>query len=293
MTAQLDENTTAVVGTNWQLNAITAALGHLSLTIDDSLSIGRGSDNDVVLGSKQVSRNHAVLSVLNGKLYVKDLNSSNGTFINDTRIEGNRSSILQANDTLGFASFVFEVIKPVAVDAPIATSIVETSIIETAVIADIAVEDSLIEANLVEEGINTDTTIDAPSSPEALSPEVLNPKSSSPELHMQPAPYHDATVAPERDKTPVTALQEQADLDADPDILRVKQAATGQLSEPKNLGQTRDLDAQGNNVTDQALDNSANAVHTNNKSSGGWFILIFIAVVLIGLGLWFFNGGTA
>ena len=101
-------------GATWQLNALTEALGDLTLSVSDSLSVGRGSDNDVVLGSKQVSRNHAVLSVLNGELYVKDLESSNGTFINEQRIEGNKSQRLNANDTLGFASFNFQVIAPVA-----------------------------------------------------------------------------------------------------------------------------------------------------------------------------------
>ncbi|GAA0309697.1 FHA domain-containing protein [Psychrobacter aestuarii] len=93
----------------WQLNATTEALGDLTLTIDDSLSVGRGSDNDVVLGSKEVSRNHAVLSVLNGKLYLKDLDSSNGSFINGKRIDSNQSKYVAADDTVAFASFVFTV----------------------------------------------------------------------------------------------------------------------------------------------------------------------------------------
>ena len=91
----------------WQLSAITEALGDLTLTIDDSLSVGRGSDNDVVLGSKEISRNHAVLSVLNGKLYLKDLDSSNGSYINDKRIDSNQSKYVADGDIVGFASFCF------------------------------------------------------------------------------------------------------------------------------------------------------------------------------------------
>ena len=80
MTNDIDSANTTADADTWQLNALTEALGDLTLTVSDSLSVGRGSDNDVVLGSKQVSRNHAVLSVLDGQLYVKDLDSSNGTF---------------------------------------------------------------------------------------------------------------------------------------------------------------------------------------------------------------------
>ena len=113
MTNDIDNMNAATTNT-WQLNALTEVLGDLTLTVTDSLSVGRGSDNDLVLGSKQISRNHAQLSVLNGQLYVKDLESSNGTFINDERIAANESKQLAAEDTLGFASFIFQVSKPVA-----------------------------------------------------------------------------------------------------------------------------------------------------------------------------------
>ena len=102
-----DTKTQKTTADTWQLNAITEALGDLTLTIDDSLSIGRGSDNDVVLGSKEISRNHAVLSVLNGKLYLKDLDSSNGSYINDKRIDSNQSKYVADGDIVGFASFCF------------------------------------------------------------------------------------------------------------------------------------------------------------------------------------------
>ena len=62
------DNMNAPTSDTWQLNALTEALGDLTLTVTDSLSVGRGSDNDVVLGSKEVSRNHAQLTVLKGQL---------------------------------------------------------------------------------------------------------------------------------------------------------------------------------------------------------------------------------
>ncbi|WP_227430182.1 FHA domain-containing protein [Psychrobacter sp. I-STPA6b] len=103
----------------WQLHALTEALGDLTLTVKDSLSVGRGSDNDVVLGSKQISRNHAKLYVLNGQLYIKDLESSNGTKVNDSVLTANKSVLIKADDVISFAVFEFKVSKPVAEAQPV------------------------------------------------------------------------------------------------------------------------------------------------------------------------------
>ena len=90
------------------------------------------------------------------------------------------------------------------------------------------------------------------------------------------------------DKTTTTTLQEEAD----PDVLRAKQAATAQFSGTANLGQPRDLGTSGNNAMDQALNNPANAGQDEKKPSGGWFIWVFIAILIIGLALWLFNKGS-
>jgi hypothetical protein len=54
------------------------------------LRIGRTSENDVVLREDQVSRNHATLWLREGRLYVRDENSTNGTFVNGERISAPR-----------------------------------------------------------------------------------------------------------------------------------------------------------------------------------------------------------
>ena len=326
-------------GATWQLNALTEALGDLTLSVSDSLSVGRGSDNDVVLGSKQVSRNHAVLSVLNGELYVKDLESSNGTFINEQRIEGNKSQRLDANDTLGFAGFNFQVIAPVAAtldneqaapavsDEPVlstnavtsAETISTASDSESGVVAPVVseaadkkptIEETSIQEPIVKETVAAEPVINEPiiNEPIAKEPviketgidEVLSvadnnepSTSTSTPVVDKPAPsairqaQYD-TDAAAHDKTTTTTLQEEAD----PDVLRAKQAATAQFSGTANLGQPRDLGTTGNNAMDQALDNPANAGQAEKKPSGGWFIWVFIAILIIGLALWLFNKGS-
>ena len=326
-------------GATWQLNALTEALGDLTLSVSDSLSVGRGSDNDVVLGSKQVSRNHAVLSVLNGELYVKDLESSNGTFINEQRIEGNKSQRLNANDTLGFASFNFQVNAPVAAtldneqavpavsDKPVlstnavtsAETISTASDSESGVVAPVVseaadkkptIKETSIQEPIVKETVAAEPVINEPiiNEPIAKQPviketgidEVLSvadnnepSTSTSTPVVEEPAPsavrqaQYDSDAAA-HDKTTTTTLQEEAD----PDVLRAKQAATAQFSGTANLGQPRDLGTSGNNAMDQALNNPANAGQAEKKPSGGWFIWVFIAILIIGLALWLFNKGS-
>ena len=322
----------------WQLNALTEALGDLTLSVSDSLSVGRGSDNDVVLGSKQVSRNHAVLSVLNGELYVKDLESSNGTFINEQRIEGNKSQRLNANDTLGFASFNFQVIAPVAAtldneqaapavsDEPVlstnavtsAETISTASDSESGVVAPVVseaadkkptIEETSIQEPIVKETFAAQPVINEPiiNEPIAKEPviketgidEVLsvadnNEPSTSTSTPVVEEPAQSAvrqaqydSDAAAHDKTTTTTLQEEAD----PDVLRAKQAATAQFSGTANLGQPRDLGTTCNNAMDQALNNPANAGQAEKKPSGGWFIWVFIAILIIGLAVWLFNKG--
>lgn len=450
----------------WQLNALTAALGDLTLTVTDSLSVGRGSDNDVVLGSKEVSRNHAILSVLNDKLYVKDLDSSNGTFINDQRIESNKSKYVKPEDTISFASFAFQVSKGAAAEeviepseildaddvlesseAQASTDVLEPEVIEAVPLHDTQpldasmptaadttaaplevvinnddrvdiledrpaaaasgsagdnVESAELEDSIpdpLEEGaadtkptgalsetiatndydkriddvfevhpassdsaeledsvpdplqedvgstpaIASETAMDdalttkAPVQDQPFKDEhlVKTPKPTTPEAgaltsnapatlvttetaHPVQTPVIDeplisdpvleepliaepeaaptaadnmsqsAQLASEQDKTTTTPLQEEAD----PDILRAKQAATAQFSGTANLGGSRDVGTEGNNALDQAIDNPANPNAAAKKPSGGWFIWVFIAVIIIGIAIWLFNMGS-
>jgi EAL domain-containing protein (putative c-di-GMP-specific phosphodiesterase class I) len=69
--------------------------------------VGRHSKAALTIPSPTVSNVHAELRVEDGVLYVKDLGSTNGTFINGERVDGEFS--VASGDLLQFAEIVFRV----------------------------------------------------------------------------------------------------------------------------------------------------------------------------------------
>ena len=59
----------------------------LVLFKDDVVTIGRGDSNTIVLNSARISRNHARIEWSGEYFTVRDMSSSNGTFVNGRRIE--------------------------------------------------------------------------------------------------------------------------------------------------------------------------------------------------------------
>jgi serine/threonine protein kinase len=72
----------------------------------DVTAIGRTHGNDVVLNGPTVSRRHARLTFRSGQWYLEDLNSSNGTYVNNVRIS--RPAPLMEGDELRFGDEVLD-----------------------------------------------------------------------------------------------------------------------------------------------------------------------------------------
>lgn len=71
-------------------------------------SIGRQSANDVVVSDEQVSRRHAEVQVVQSGILVTDLGSSNGTFINGTRVSSPQT--IRPGDTLQVGTTVLRLV---------------------------------------------------------------------------------------------------------------------------------------------------------------------------------------
>ena len=76
--------------------------------ITESLSIGRNSNNDVIVHDAFVSAEHACLTVTKKGCVLSDMNSTNGTYVNGAKIDA--EVLLSSGDriTIGPITFRFE-----------------------------------------------------------------------------------------------------------------------------------------------------------------------------------------
>lgn len=93
----------------WALKANHSALANRMFALKSEMVVGRSKECDITLAAAHLSRRHAVLLIKNGLLYVKDLGSSNGTYVNGKRIVESR---VKRGDELRFDSLSFGVIGP-------------------------------------------------------------------------------------------------------------------------------------------------------------------------------------
>jgi pSer/pThr/pTyr-binding forkhead associated (FHA) protein len=74
--------------------------------LKDEVSLGRGEDNDVVIPHASVSRAHARLMRRGGTYELMDLNSTNGSYVNDQPVHGTVGVLSGSEVRLGDIKFV-------------------------------------------------------------------------------------------------------------------------------------------------------------------------------------------
>jgi pSer/pThr/pTyr-binding forkhead associated (FHA) protein len=140
--------------------------------------IGRDPKCQIRPSSATVSKKHCAVLVLGDQAFIQDFNSTNGTFVNDERVEGERE--LRDGDRLRIAGIEFRVALNVApvIAKPSGESVSPSPSAEEDAAAALLL--SLDEggapggANLDSEGIPTDSTVLLP--PDAEKPERAEPE---------------------------------------------------------------------------------------------------------------------
>lgn len=98
--------------TGWQIQTRdTGGLQIQTFDIGESMILGRDKQCDISFPGDFLSRRHAELTVRGSLLYIKDLNSSNGTFVNGIKVT---KTLLRAGDNIKFDELSFIVIGPAA-----------------------------------------------------------------------------------------------------------------------------------------------------------------------------------
>ena len=84
--------------TSWRLQVDGA------VALEDKLTIGASDKSDITVACDTVSGKHARISVVDGKYYVTDRGSSNGTWLNGRKLQGNKSAQLHPGDFVEFGA---------------------------------------------------------------------------------------------------------------------------------------------------------------------------------------------
>lgn len=82
--------------------------GHRYFLTQPEMVIGRDPATEIAPSDQSISRRHAKIVQSGNKVTITDLGSSNGTFINDKKIEQGATVVLQKEDMIKIGSFIFK-----------------------------------------------------------------------------------------------------------------------------------------------------------------------------------------
>ncbi len=85
--------------------------GEYSTTSSKAFVIGRIDGNDMIMPDFAISKKHATINMDSNSFYLKDLGSTNGTFVNGKRLD-KKSLKIHDQDVLSFARYEFTFLFP-------------------------------------------------------------------------------------------------------------------------------------------------------------------------------------
>ena len=95
---------------------VASDLGRRHVLDQEVITIGRDRENDIVLDSDSVSRRHARIEHRDGRIYLTDLDSTNGTYVNDDN-EPVRDCQLRRGDQVKIGDTIFKYLSGSDVEA--------------------------------------------------------------------------------------------------------------------------------------------------------------------------------
>ncbi|MBP2633311.1 MAG: domain containing protein [Firmicutes bacterium] len=90
------------------INTGDLAIDKQTFSFDNMITIGRNSDNDIVIDDKYVSHYHAQIKNIKSNYLLEDLKSINNTYLNDEILL--KEKVLNSGDIIkiGMVTFKFE-----------------------------------------------------------------------------------------------------------------------------------------------------------------------------------------
>ena len=178
----------------WKIQAITGELTGQEISIDRDMLVGRHQTADILLQQSEISRKHAAFLLKEHVLWLQDLGSSNGTYVNNVQIAA--ETLLKQGDIVQFASLKFSVFEPAKALEDVVES-VEAATLGAAVVETPISQPS--EAVAASETAQAEVSADAP----VVEPEL--PKTAAQHMSDQGMPElkeRDGNVSLTRDGMP-------------------------------------------------------------------------------------------
>lgn len=82
--------------------------GHRFFLTQPEMILGRDPAADISVADQSISRKHAKLTKSGGKISISDLGSSNGTFVNDKKVEPGTTVVLAKEDMVKVGNFILK-----------------------------------------------------------------------------------------------------------------------------------------------------------------------------------------